>query len=222
VATRYAERAVELARRAGDGFIFRPGPAERGYKNFVNGFAGRLTAGPAAPRPSMSRARSSFICDHLAAYRRVRYCFHGICSVADPSPLPKNRRLTEPDLQAAARQITPAQATAARDRLESLSTRCWRPASRCSPNKEMADFDGSTGLDATPVPLFSRGPSKRAGLAASDPDGGWYIRDGDHREREDHKGRTMKKIAWALEATIATTARPPGAQPARTWPSAWR
>ncbi len=29
----------------------------------------------------------------LAAYRRVRYCFHAICSVMDPSPLPKNRRL---------------------------------------------------------------------------------------------------------------------------------
>jgi len=51
----------------GDGFVFRPGPADRGYKNFVNGFARRLAAGPGAPRPSMSRARSSFICDHLAA-----------------------------------------------------------------------------------------------------------------------------------------------------------
>ena len=25
----------------------------------------------------------------LAAYRRVRYCFGAICSVMDPSPLPK-------------------------------------------------------------------------------------------------------------------------------------
>jgi hypothetical protein len=135
-----------------------------------------------------------------------------------PLPAAENRRLTEPDLQAAARQITPAQATAARDRLESLINALLE----ASIKQEKADFDGSTGLDATPVPLFSRGPAKRAGLAASDPDGGWYIRDGDHREREDHKGRTVKKIAWALEATIATTARPPGAQPARTWPSAWR
>ena len=67
-ASRYAGRAVELARRAGDGFIFRPGPADRGCKNFVNGFAARCPAGdPAAPGLSMSRARSSFICDHLAA-----------------------------------------------------------------------------------------------------------------------------------------------------------
>ena len=30
-----------------------------------------------------------------AAYRRVRYCFGAICSVMDPSVLPKNRRLSE-------------------------------------------------------------------------------------------------------------------------------
>ena len=64
------------------------------------------------------------------------------------------------------------------------------------------------------MPLFSRGPSKRTGLCASDPDGGWYVREGDHREREDDKGKPLRKIAWALEATIATTARPPGAPPA--------
>src|SRR6266700_7179716 len=67
VAARYAGRAAGLALRAGGGFVFRPGPADRGYKNFVTGFAGSLVAGPAAPRLSMSRARSAFICDHLAA-----------------------------------------------------------------------------------------------------------------------------------------------------------
>jgi hypothetical protein len=40
------------------------------------------------------------------------------------------------------------------------------------------------------------------------------VREGDHREREDDKGRPLRKIAWALEATIATMARPPGAPPA--------
>ena len=67
VTSRYADRAGELARRAGSGFVFRPGPAERGYKNFVNGFARNLAADPAAPALSMRRARSSFVCDHLAA-----------------------------------------------------------------------------------------------------------------------------------------------------------
>ncbi len=150
----------------------------------------------------------------LAAYRRVRYCFRQICSVADPSPLPKNRRLTEQELKARIRTMIPGQAEAARHRLEALANALLEASISVLSSEEHAAYDGCTGLDATPVPLFSRGPSRRSGLSASDPDGGWYVREGDHREREDDKGRPLRKICWALEATIATTARPPGAPPA--------
>jgi integrase len=67
VAARYARPALQLARRAGDDYIFRPGPARRSYKNFVNDFARYLACDPGAPGLSAGRARSSFICDHLAA-----------------------------------------------------------------------------------------------------------------------------------------------------------
>jgi integrase len=68
----YAGRAWELARRAGSDFVFRPGPADRGYKNFVTNFARTLTADPAAPRLRLGRCRSSFICGHLAAGTPLR------------------------------------------------------------------------------------------------------------------------------------------------------
>ena len=150
----------------------------------------------------------------LAAYRRVRYCFGAICSVMDPSALPKNRRLAEQDLKARTRPMTAGQAEAARGRLEAFINALLEASISVLTSEERAAYDGCTGLDATPVPLFSRGPSKRSGLCASDPDGGWYVREGDHREREDDKGKPLRKIAWALEATIATMARPPGAPPA--------
>ncbi len=150
----------------------------------------------------------------LAACRRVRYCFGAICPVMDPSALPKNRRLSEADLKARARLVTPGQAEAARGRLEAFINALLEASISALTGEELAACDGCTGLDATPVPLFSRGPSKRTGLCASDPDGGWYVREGDHREREDDKGKPLRKIAWALEATIATMARPPGAPPA--------
>ena len=149
-----------------------------------------------------------------AAYRRVRYCFGALCSVIDPSALPKNRRLTQQDLTARTKPMTPGQAEAARGRLEAFINGLLEASISALTDAERAAFDGGTGLDATPVPLFSRGPSKRTGLSASDPDGGWYVREGDHRDREDDKGKPLRKIAWALEATIATTARPPGAPPA--------
>ena len=63
----YARRAWQLACQAGSGFVFRPGPADRGYKNFASNFTRDLAADPAAPRLSLRRARSSFICYHLAA-----------------------------------------------------------------------------------------------------------------------------------------------------------
>ena len=150
----------------------------------------------------------------LAAYRRVRYCFGAICSVMDPSALPKNRRLAGQDLKARTRPMTPGQAEAARGRLEAFINALLEASISALTDAERAASGGCTGLDATPVPLFSRGPSKRTGLSASDPDGGWYVREGDHREREDDKGRPPRKISWALEATIATMARPPGAPPA--------
>ncbi len=150
----------------------------------------------------------------LAAYRRVRYCFGAIRSVMDPSPLPKNRRLSQADLTARTRPMTPDQAEAARGRLEAFINALLEASISALTSEELGAYDGSAGLDATPVPLFSRGPSKRTGLCASDPDGGWYVREGDHREREDDKGKPLRKIAWALEATIATMARPPGAPPA--------
>ena len=150
----------------------------------------------------------------LAAYRRVRYCFGAIGSVMDPSPLPKNRRLSEQDLAARTRKMTPAQIQAARGRLEAFINSLIEASISVLADEERAAYDGCTGLDATPVPLFSRGPSRRTGMSASDPDGGWYVREGDHREREDDKGKPLRKICWALEATIATTARPPGAPPA--------
>jgi hypothetical protein len=160
--------------------------------------------------PGTATTRRAF----LAAYRRVRYCFGQILKVADPSALPKNRRLTASELKARTRPITPDQVTAARGRLEALVNALLEASFSVLTEEERAAFDGCTGLDATPVPLFSRGPSRRAGLCASDPDGGWYVREGDHREREGDKGKPLRKICWALEATIATTARPPGAPPA--------
>ena len=135
----------------------------------------------------------------LAAYRRVRYCFAAICSAMDPSALPKNRRLSEQDLAARTRKMTPAQIQAARGRLEAFTNSLIEASVSVLTDEERAAFDGCTGLDATPVPLFSRGPSKRTGLCASDPDGGWYVREGDHREREDDKGKPLRKIAWALD-----------------------
>jgi len=95
-----------------------------------------------------------------AAYRRVRYCFHAIVSVADPSALPKNRGLTGGELKARIKPMTPDQATMARDRLEALVNALLEASVSVLTQDERAASGGGTALDATPVPLFSRGPSQ--------------------------------------------------------------
>ncbi|HEY1831107.1 MAG TPA: hypothetical protein VGG38_12780 [Acidimicrobiales bacterium] len=141
----------------------------------------------------------------LARYRQVRYLFSAVSSVLDPSGLVKNRRINDDEFAERCTSISSEEAGLARARLEKFMGDVLRAS--------VDEYCGGVppgalayGLDATPVPLFSRGPSRRAGLCASDPDGGWYVRDGDHREREDHQGRPRSRVAWALEATVATTA----------------
>ncbi len=140
----------------------------------------------------------------LARYRQVRYLFASVASVLDPSGLVKNRRLSLQEFSARCRSLSGEEELAARARLESFMGRLLHAS--VEESGVVSPRDLAYGLDATPVPLFSRGPSTRANLCASDPDGGWYVREGDHREREDHRGRTRSRVAWALEATVLTTA----------------
>jgi len=147
----------------------------------------------------------------LARYRSVRYLFHLVVSRVDPSPYPKNRRLPSEVLEASRRAMTPEEVGERTARLETLVNALLQASVDVLAEEEVRSFDGSVGLDATPVALYSRGPSRRSGLGASDPDGSWYVREGDHRGEEDAKGRVRGKVAWALEATIATMATPPGA-----------
>lgn len=117
------------------------------HRHHPAGHPGRLPPGPVLRRPDPHRGR--------------------------PLGAAENRRLAQDELTARAKPITPEQATAARDRLETLVNALLETSVSVLTGDERAAFDGSTGLDATPVRLFSRGPSKRAGLSASDPDGGW-------------------------------------------------
>lgn len=148
-----------------------------------------------------------------ARYRCVRYTFGRLCATMDPSPLPKNRRLAAAELAAATRAMTDTERDAARDRLEAFGNALLEASISVLSDDEYAAWDGSIGLDATPVPLFSRGPSARTDTCASDPDGGWYVRNRDRRDTTDDPTparRGKLKVRWALEATIATMVAPPG------------
>ena len=149
----------------------------------------------------------------LARYRCVRYLFHLVVGVMDPSRQVKNRVVDQAVLDALAAELSEAEVALRRERLESVVNDLIEASVQVCSAEELAGFDGSVGLDATVVPLFSRGPSARAGTSASDPDGGWYVREGDHREVVGPKGKKLRRLFWAQEATIVTMGRPPAAVP---------
>jgi hypothetical protein len=149
----------------------------------------------------------------LARYRCVRYLFHRMLAVIDPSLTNKNAIVTDEVAARSKRSLTPAEITEREKLLADVLERLLEASIGICTVEELAGFDGSVGLDATPVPLYSRGPSKSSGTTASDPDGGWYIREGDHRQTTGPSGKRLRKIAWALEATIVVMGRPPGKAP---------
>jgi hypothetical protein len=153
----------------------------------------------------------------LARYRQVRYLFHLVLSLIDPSPEPKDRVLPVAELAAKRKNWSEAEVATRQEALEKLVADLLGAAVKVCSADELAGFDGSVGLDATPVPLWSRGPSVRRGTCASDPDGGWYVREGDRRETTGPEGKSLRKLFWALEATIVTMGRPPGDVP--TYPN---
>ena len=67
VEARAAAGLARLAAAVGEGPLFHPGESGRSYPNFVNDFCRRLVFDPGAPRLTVARARSSFVCDHLSA-----------------------------------------------------------------------------------------------------------------------------------------------------------
>lgn len=157
-----------------------------------------------------ARTKRSF----LARYRQVRYLFHLAVSVIDPSVEPKNRVVAKESLEKMRKSLSDADIEVRRRRLEETSSKLLAASVRVCADSELSGFDGSVGLDATPVPLYSRGATQRSAKSASDPDGGWYVREGDHRDKEGPEGKRLRKIFWAMEATIVTMGRPPSSVPA--------
>jgi hypothetical protein len=169
----------------------------------------RQRLGTAAPADT----RKSF----LARYRCVRYLFHAMLAVIDPSLTEKNAIVSHQVAERSKKSLADAEIAEREMLLADVLERLLDASIGICTASELSSFDGSVGLDATPVPLYSRGPSKSAGTTASDPDGGWYIREGDHRQTTGPNGKRLRKIAWALEATIVTMGRAPGTLP--TYPN---
>lgn len=154
----------------------------------------------------------------MAAYRNVRTRLHGMLDLMDPSPFPKDRRLTPEEFKARTKNLSP-------ERIEELDRRLLWFANQVIeasvlqlPRSIRRRWKGSVAVDATPIPGYARPEhrgratskhGKRPVLTHStDPDCAWYVREADHRDPETvsevvtGSGKRIGRISWAFEATL--------------------
>jgi hypothetical protein len=157
-----------------------------------------------------------------AACRRVRYCFHAIVSTADPSALPKNRRLTAGELRARTKPMAPGQAAAARGRLESLVNALLEASIWVLTDDERAAFGGGTALDATPVPLFPAARPGAPGRAPATPAAaGTSARATTASAKTTRASRCARSAGRWRPPSPSPPGRPAPRPRTRTWPPAW-
>jgi len=180
-----------------------------------------------AARAELGIAEPSPTTTDMALDRVVRKRLGDMFAVIDPSPFPKNRRLTPDGFAAATRPLSDAEIQLRTRRLTWVINQVLDVSARQLPETVLARWDGSLAVDATAIRLFSRaerrarGQGKAKGRAlevhSADPDGAWYIRNDDHRDPEtlpegagedDEKPSIRKKATrvikgfWGMELTL--------------------
>lgn len=178
----------------------------------------RLLDIPHDPRPLKQRDAALWA-DRTEAH--IRRAFHRLLSTIDPSTLPKGRTRTWEQIASMTKDLRLAEQ---QERTGALDWVCNQlleaafqqlPASvrerRLTPHGTGAASKPGYAIDGTPLRLFARGRGIDNPEASVDPDGGYYVREGDHRDPADanpttRMQRTHTKVMWAREIHLLITA----------------
>ncbi|WP_406838026.1 hypothetical protein ACICHK_20460 [Streptomyces sp. AHU1] len=140
-----------------------------------------------------------------AAYAVVRRLFHAMKDAMNPSPLPSNGHLAREKANALT-AAADVEDLAERERRLALFTEFVLDASVRPLHGLLADLaEVSLGVDATPVRTFSRGRRTNGPELATDPDAGWYSREGDHKDPDAPVSDSMRPPPSAATKGKANT-----------------
>jgi hypothetical protein len=168
-----------------------------------------------------------------ALYARVRRLFHAVLALINPSPFPGGGRMTGERRELLTAQADPAAAEAAR--LAGIAVTGALLEDSIAGIRALMDahWDGSVSADGTAIAAFARPAPFGSPLGSTDPDAGWYIRDGDHADPAGPGPTTAKNTAktakparrklFGFEATLvpidAHTVELPGHPPGTRLPA---
>lgn len=153
-------------------------------------------------------------------HARVARAFHRFLDTIDPSTQPKNRIRTWDEINQMQIDRSVEEVQERRAALTWVANRFLEVAQQELPqsvrDRVTKNPYGKPGyaIDGTPVAAFARGKGVHNTIASSDPDAGWYVRTGDHRDPDDNPAGTpastgrgpVRKAFFAREAHLLITA----------------
>ncbi|MHB8293649.1 MAG: hypothetical protein ACYDH5_03295, partial [Acidimicrobiales bacterium] len=89
-------------------------------------------------------------------------------------------------------------------RLDWVANQLVEATLRMVPRDVRRKWKGNVCIDATPVAAFGkRGTTRKSDMVSIEPDAAWYVREDDHRDPGDDRGKQYRKVIWGWEATLA-------------------
>jgi len=146
-------------------------------------------------------------------YDRSSRAVHRLLSVIDPYPSPHKKRISAQDFKVIEAKRDPDEVQRREERLNEFANTLVLATWQMVPREIRRRWSGNICVDATPVKAFARGYSKRNPKTV-EHDAAWYVRDGDHRDTGDMKGRTHSKFIFGWEATIVVATSNDPSKPA--------
>lgn len=119
---------------------------------------------------------------------QVGRALHRMLAPIDPSVMPKNRILPAQDVAGLRKDLSIAEQQARATALDWVTGQLLDAAYQQLPQQVRDRHEQKTTaycIDGTPLSLFARGRGLDSQYISTDPDGGWYKRDGDHRDADD-------------------------------------
>jgi hypothetical protein len=156
--------------------------------------------------------------DDDALYGRLYNSYRILRDLIDPEPGSIRRILTKAEVAVMHSRRDPDECAAKRERANVFVNAILHGTWMLLPRDVRRQWKGNVAIDATFVrAAASRGTTKRSDFCSSDPDAGWYKRDGDHaaedpttRAKSKYQ-RTREAIGWGRELhTVVPYANTPG------------
>ena len=139
-------------------------------------------------------------------YIAVNRAWHRMCALIDPKPNMGFQRNTREQVDAFMKQFDPELLARKRQRLHAVTNALLEATWQLVPKKVREQWDGSIGIDGTPLRVWGKRGTIKIGTDKSPDDlihaennAGWY-----HRNPDD-RGTTKKATFWGYEAHLAVT-----------------